>query len=119
MLTWPHIKLYYNERPLEYGGTGHHEEWTMTIQPMLSSIIAQLKGETQKETVDTLNAVEIIYFEEKTHGRKYKNEPNGVLWTYYVSDFTAQVVFSEESELKRKEFEFSDVVTGSSLDNEQ
>ena len=114
-----HIKLYYNERPLEYGGTGHHEEWTMTIQPMLSSIIAQLKGETQKETVDTLNAVETIYFEEKTHGRKYKNEPNGVLWTYYVSDFTAQVVFSEESELKRKEFEFSDVVTGSSLADEQ
>ena len=90
----------------------------MTIQPMISSIIAQLKSDDPKTTVDTLNAVETIYFEEVSHDRKYKNEPNDVLWIYYVSDFKATVTFKEEAELERKEFEFSDVVTGSDYIND-
>ena len=108
-----HVDLFYNDRKVKYGGDGFHEKWTMTIQPMISSIIAQLKTDNPKETVDTLNAVEQIYFEEVSHNHKCKNDPNGVLWIYYVSDFTATVTFSKESEIENKEFEFSDVVTGS------
>lgn len=113
-----HVDFYYNSRKVQYGESGRHEEYVMTIQPMISSIIAQLKSDDPKTTVDTLNAVETIYFEEVSHDRKYKNEPNDVLWIYYVSDFKATVTFKEESEIARKEFEFSDVVTGSDYIND-
>ena len=113
-----HVDFYYNSRKVQYGESGRHEEYVMTIQPMISSIIAQLKSDDPKTTVDTLNAVETIYFEEVSHDRKYKNEPNDVLWIYYVSDFKATVTFKEEAEIARKEFEFSDVVTGSDYIND-